>query len=85
MFNATKEKQMHSPNPLRVKTKIIVIWGLPKGETERYMEAVLSSRCKTEDDVRKVKAAAAADGWHSFRVATMDDNEKPDFASAVRP
>lgn len=44
------------------ETTMIVIWGLPKGETERYTEVVLSSHCKTPADIAKVKAAASADG-----------------------
>lgn len=63
---------------------ITLIYGLPKGESERYTEVLLSSRCQSQADVEKVKAAAARDGWHSFRVATMRDGERPDFAAAVK-
>ncbi len=62
--------------------RIILVYGLPRGETERYTESLLSSRCKTAADVESVKAAAGADGWHSFRV-TVSDGRKPDFANVL--
>lgn len=62
--------------------KEILIYALPKGETERYTEDLISSRCKTDKDIAAVKAAAAKDGWHSFRVAEYN-GEAPNFAAAV--
>ena len=62
--------------------KQILIYGLPAGETERYMESLLAESCKTEEDIEKVKAAASKDGWHSFRVTTWDGSP-PDFAGTV--
>jgi len=61
----------------------ILIYAIPKGETERYMEDLISSRCRNMADVQKVKAAASKDGWHSFRVTTYN-GEAPNFAGAVR-
>lgn len=60
----------------------IWLWGLPKGETESYKEALLASNCKNEADVEKVKEVAAKDGWHSFRVSTWDGSP-PDFTKTV--
>lgn len=56
----------------------IHIWALPPGATDRLDEQVISTRCRTADDVEKVKAAASADGWHGFRVVNWDGSA-PDF------
>jgi hypothetical protein len=65
-------------------TKEIVIWGLPAGETDRLHESVLSTQCKTEADIENLKARAAKDGWHSFRVTEFDPTLPPDFSSIFR-
>lgn len=44
-------------------TKQLLVYGLPKGETEWYMEDLLASSCRDQADVAKVKAAASKDGW----------------------
>ena len=56
-----------------------VLWSTPAGETDALHECVLTS---TTDKARieKVKALASADGWHSFRVQTLDGTP-PDFGS----
>ena len=61
---------------------LTLVYGLPAGETERYMEALLASSCKTQNDVERVKAAASRDGFHSFRVTTSDGSA-PDFAGTI--
>lgn len=61
----------------------ILIYALPANESRDYMEQLISSRCKTAADIEKVKAAATAAGWHSFRVATYN-GEAPNFAKAVQ-
>lgn len=61
----------------------LIIWGLPEGETDRLQEQVLSSHCKTARDIEKVKRAASADGWHSFRIVRLDLSAPPDFVSVV--
>lgn len=63
--------------------KEILIYAIPKNETERYMEDLISSRCKSQKDVDAVIAAATKDGWHSFRVAGFTYGEMPNFAGAV--
>jgi len=60
----------------------ILIYGLEKGETRDYMESLLATNCKTVADIEKVKAAASAAGFHSFRVTTYD-GAAPNFAKAV--
>ena len=60
----------------------ILIYGLARGETRRYTEALLSTQCKSAEDIELVKAAAAAQGWHSFRIAYYD-GEAPNFAAAI--
>lgn len=60
----------------------ILVYGLADGETERYMETLLAESCRTSADVEKVKAAAAKDGFHSFRVTTWN-GEEPNFAGTI--
>ena len=60
----------------------ILVYGLEKGEARDYMETLLATNCRNSSDVEKVKAAASAEGWHSFRVATYN-GEAPNFAKAV--
>ena len=60
----------------------ILIYGLERGETRDYMETLLATTCKTDSDIAKAKAAASAQGWHSFRVTTYD-GAAPNFAKAV--
>jgi hypothetical protein len=69
-------------NPVTTET---LIYGLPKGETGRYAEVLLygGGRKLSEDDVRKVLAAASKDGFHSFRVTGFKAGTFPDFGSAV--
>jgi len=63
----------------------ILIYGLEQGESRRYMEALLANFPKTDNaasNIEKVKAAASAQGYHSFRVATYN-GEPPNFAAAI--
>jgi len=65
--------------------KEIIIYGLPQGETRGYMEDILANFASNANDaanIEKVKVAASAQGWHSFRVATYN-GEAPNFAKAV--
>ena len=64
-----------------MKTEIL-IYGLERGETRDYMESLLATNCKTPADIEKVKAAATATGFHSFRIAFYN-GEAPNFAKAV--
>ena len=61
---------------------MILVYGLEKGERRDSMETLLATNCRDAGDVEKVKAAASAEGWHSFRVATYN-GEAPNFAKAV--
>jgi len=66
--------------------KEIIIYGLPCGESRDYMEDILANFPATDKanaNIEKVKAAAAAQGWHSFRIAYYN-GEPPNFAKAVR-
>jgi hypothetical protein len=62
-------------------TTELIVYGLAKAATERWQEDLLAV-CKTAEQVERVKAAAARDGFHSFRVAEYH-GEKPDFRKAV--
>ena len=66
--------------------KEIIIYGLPCGESRDYMEDILANFPATDKasaNIEKVKAAASAQGWHSFRIAYYN-GEAPNFAKAVR-
>ena len=73
-----------SPNKGNTMQEIL-IYGLERGETHRYTEALLANFPKTDkavENIEKVKAAASAQGYHSFRVATYN-GEPPNFAAAI--
>lgn len=60
-----------------------VMWGIPKGETERYTEVLLLSDASDPRRVECVKELAARDGFHSFRIAAIDLRIAPDFGKSV--
>ena len=65
--------------------KEIIIYGLPCGESRDYMEDILANFPATDNatsNIEKVKAAASAQGWHSFRIAYYN-GEAPNFAAAI--
>ena len=64
-----------------MKTEIL-IYALERGETRRYTEHLISTQCQTAADIEKVKTAASAAGFHSFRVTTYDGSA-PNFAMAI--
>jgi hypothetical protein len=63
--------------------KLILLYGIPKGETERYTESLLYTQGKTMADIEHVKTIASRDGWHSFRIA-YSDGSPPDFTGTVK-
>jgi len=63
----------------------ILIYGLERGETRDYMETLLANFPKTDtaaSNIERVKEAASAAGYHSFRVTTYN-GAAPNFAAAV--
>jgi hypothetical protein len=63
----------------------LLIYGLERGETRDYMETLLANfndSANTAANIERVKTAAMAAGFHSFRVATYS-GEAPNFAKAV--
>lgn len=63
----------------------ILIYGLERNETRDYMETLLAcfpATSKAAENVERVKAAASAAGFHSFRV-TSYDGAAPNFVRAV--
>ncbi len=66
-----------------MKTQKFWLWAIPAGHKSRLHEMPLTSFALTRDQADKVKSAARRDGWHSFRLAP-DNNDVPDFASAVK-
>jgi hypothetical protein len=67
-----------------VKPIEYVLYAIPKGETESYMEQILLSDASDPVRVAKVKKVAAVDGFHSFRLSKIDMTARPDFTKAVR-
>jgi hypothetical protein len=68
-----------------MKTEIL-IYGLKQGETRDYMEDLLGCfqvTDKAQQNIERVKAAASAQGFHSFRIAGFVPGTKPNFAKAV--
>lgn len=66
-------------------TTEILIYGLAQNETRDYMEELLAcfkATANAQANIEKVKAAASAAGFHSFRVTTYN-GEAPNFAKAV--
>lgn len=64
----------------------ILIYGLKQGETRDYMEDLLACfpvTDKAAQNVEAVKAAASAQGFHSFRIAGFVPGSVPNFAKAV--
>jgi hypothetical protein len=59
--------------------KETILYGLPKNATERHEEVLLLTNA-TPALIEQVKALAAKDGFHSFRVAEIDLSIPPDFA-----
>jgi hypothetical protein len=59
-----------------------ILYGIPAGATERYAEVLLLTNA-TPEQIEKVKALAAKDGFHSFRVAEVDLSVPPDFTKCV--
>jgi hypothetical protein len=65
--------------------KEILIYGLAQGERRDYMEELLAcfkDGANTAANIERVKSAASAAGFHSFRV-TGYAGEAPNFAKAV--
>jgi len=65
--------------------KEILIYGLERGETRDYMETLLANfkdSANTASNIERVKAAAIAAGFHSFRVTTYN-GAAPNFVKAV--
>ena len=66
-----------------ITMKETILYGLPKGATERHEEVLLLTNA-TPETIEKVKVLASRDGFHSFRVAVVDLSVPPDFARSVK-
>lgn len=60
-----------------------ILWALPAGQTDRLYERPLTSFAITSEQADKVRAAAARDGWHGFRLVE-ETCKIPNFAEAIR-
>lgn len=59
---------------------VLVLWALPKGETDRLHERPIAEG--SEERLAKIRPLAAADGWHGFRFQWIDGST-PNFAACV--
>lgn len=64
------------------KTKEYILWGIPKGETDHLYAQILYTQGKTPQDVEQVKALAAKEGWHTFRVQVLNLSQPFDAGKA---
>lgn len=87
LVDLIKAKKEARRSPLR-EDKEYVLWGRPAGSDDALDEKVLLSKGSSMEDVERVKQVASKDGWHSFRVQTLDLSEPWDaqkaFAGTVR-
>lgn len=63
----------------------ILIYGLSKDSTQDWQEDLLAcfpDGAHTQDNINKVKEAASAQGFHSFRVSGYK-GEAPNFAKTL--
>ena len=66
-------------------TQEILIYGLSQEATQDWQEDLLAcfpATDKAQDNINKVKQAASAQGFHSFRIAGYN-GEAPDFGKAL--
>lgn len=58
-----------------------VIWAIPAGKTDALDEQIMvgGMGLLSAANIERVKSAAGADGWHSFRVVTLDLSVAPEF------
>jgi hypothetical protein len=63
-------------------TNETLLYGIPKGATERYEEVLLLTKA-TPEKIERVKELATRDGFHSFRVAQIDLSTPPDFRKTL--
>ena len=59
-----------------------VLWGLPRGSTDPLDARVLLSNGRTLQDVETVKRVSSLDGWHSFRIQTLNLSKPFDASGA---
>ena len=60
-------------------SKQLLLYGLKKDDCQRYMETLLSDKCRNDSEIEKIKQLASIDGYHRFRVAAYDLSEPPKF------
>lgn len=62
---------------------MLILWGVKKGK-EDWQEEILSTQCKTTEDLTQIKDRASRDGFGRFRVSEMEDIPTvPDFSKVV--
>ena len=61
----------------------LILWALPRGSNDWLDAKVLYTRAKTMADIDRVKAVAAQDGWHSFKVQVLD-GQLPNFTTSLQ-
>jgi len=66
---------MKTFNQFITEAKEYILWAVPKGETDQLHAQPIYTQGRTPQDVERVKALAAKEGWHSFRVHILDTSQ----------
>jgi hypothetical protein len=66
------------------EAKEFILWATPKGETDALHAQPIYTQGKSMADVERVKGLAAKEGWHSFKVQTLDISQPFDAGQAFR-
>jgi hypothetical protein len=64
--------------------KEYILWAIPKGETDALYAKPVYTQGRSMDDIKKMMEFFKKQGWHSFKVQTIDLSEPMDAAKAFR-
>lgn len=73
---------MQENNAVDLDTQEMILWGIPKGQTDALYAQVLYTQAKSDTDIERIKQIAARDGWHSFSVQFLGG--VPNFSKGVK-
>lgn len=60
-----------------------LLYGIRSGNSERWQEELLACR-GNRTELEEVQKIASRDGFHSFRIATFTQGERPNFVASVK-
>lgn len=50
----------------------LILWAKPKGSNDELDAQPIATQCRNQADIDKVIEAASRDGWHDFKVQTLN-------------